>query len=1555
VSAALGAGVLNAGVSPGVGGSFVYSTTAAPSCTATSTPTVDASTYLPIGSYTIYATFCPSDSTDYLVATSSISYTVTRATTTAAVGASTMVVAPSGGNFTNLSAALQALPTTGGAIYLAPGTYTGQNAISYPNVQLRGLGGDPTQVIISGENGAFSAGAAPSGFGLGPAGKGGDEGSATLDVSKNSFIGTQSLPSSFTPNNFYAENLTVQNTYNTSSTTTTTATASGSTCTTGSTPRTLQFLYNNGQECGSQALALFLASDQAVLNNVNLVSQQDTLYAATLGCGTFCTVARNYMWKGLIVGNVDYVFGDAALVFDHTNFFTTWHGTTATGTETIEAQNKRFPTGNTSTTNSSFPTSTDYLSGFICNGCTLMSQSTGMTNLYYGRPYDISPSTYPSSYSTWIMLNSAVDQVNPKGWIGWDGASQYLNTATYGEYNTQIFADPAVGANPYPAALFNSTPSILYSNDSGNATAGSVTPAGGNTGSYGVLPTSSTPANRESSALTLTAAQASQYSPVTFLSTTVPTTKLASGQASTWNPVASLTSLVNGFVPSGSMGALAFGSSVTILGRPQTPGAGVIPTGTYAFYDSLGANQVCTATGGNCQLLASGNLDPSGEAYLTTNSLAPGSHYITMVYGGDANFAGSTSSTYTVNVLASGQTATTTTLIVNNTSSTTNTPVTGTVAVSPSGAAGTVTILLDGASATTCVLTNGQCTWSISGISMGGHTLSASYPGNNSYGLSASANIIIQVVPPAATGDTRTVTEPSIPAVCQQLTATLTTNPATQDLDASVDATNTNIDGARIQQAINTCANTGQAVELSADSTGMFNAFLTGPLSMPSNVTLLVDPGVTLHFSRNVQDYDATPGVHTCGTINNGSNTANCKPLIAVPASSTNVGIMGYGKLNGRGGDPLINGFATAGFTAPSSYTWWNLAAQANGEGNQQNPRFIQIRSGASNVTLYKITIVNSPNFHVSTTGRVNGLTVWGVKIVTPTSARNTDGVDPGNVTNGTVTRSWISDGDDNVAVGGSGTTAPASNISVTNNRFFAGHGESIGSDTSAGISNILFDGNVAVGNAFAGVGAAAISGVADTNSTAIRIKSANDRGGLVTGIQYSNSCFYDHKADVQFTPYYSSGDSTSLFPNYNNILMQNLVFATDNGTAGTVELTGEFNTNNGSPVINPLGITMDNVTFASTLSSLVNSAAPVENSGVWGSGNNSGGTGQYVNLTLGPGQVSSNFLSLYATLAGNPANQDTFTNNSTLSALNPPVCTITYLAPELTGPNGVPQTISSGQTATLEVILTPAVAGAPFPNGTAQITDALTGNTFNATFPGTGDTQAVTIPAASLGLGAHTFSVRSYSGDAHYNVPAAFQTWGSYVVTVTQAAQTITFATIPTQIVGTPLSLSASASSNLPVSYASTTTSVCTVNGSTVTFLVPGTCSIMASQAGNANYSAATPVAQSFNVVLNVTSSVSITATSGLVYNRATQTGTETITVTNTSGATINGPLQLLLTISNGAVTASNATGVYQGNPYWTSAGSLAPGASVNFTVTFKYALGTTFTTAPTVYSGGI
>jgi sugar lactone lactonase YvrE len=80
--------------------------------------------------------------------------------------------------------------------------------------------------------------------------------------------------------------------------------------------------------------------------------------------------------------------------------------------------------------------------------------------------------------------------------------------------------------------------------------------------------------------------------------------------------------------------------------------------------------------------------------------------------------------------------------------------------------------------------------------------------------------------------------------------------------------------------------------------------------------------------------------------------------------------------------------------------------------------------------------------------------------------------------------------------------------------------------------------------------------------------------------------------------------------------------------------------------------------------------------------------------------------------------------------------------------------------------------------------------------------------------------------------------------------AQTITFRALSNVTLGVaPFSISATASSGLPVTFTSTTTPVCTVSGSTVTILATGTCSITATQGGNGSYAAATPVTQSFVV----------------------------------------------------------------------------------------------------------
>ncbi len=87
----------------------------------------------------------------------------------------------------------------------------------------------------------------------------------------------------------------------------------------------------------------------------------------------------------------------------------------------------------------------------------------------------------------------------------------------------------------------------------------------------------------------------------------------------------------------------------------------------------------------------------------------------------------------------------------------------------------------------------------------------------------------------------------------------------------------------------------------------------------------------------------------------------------------------------------------------------------------------------------------------------------------------------------------------------------------------------------------------------------------------------------------------------------------------------------------------------------------------------------------------------------------------------------------------------------------------------------------------------------------------------------------------------------------VNRKAQSITFLAIPTTSLSTgSISLSAAASSGLSVSFASTTTGVCTVSGTTATLVSAGTCAIQATQSGNSDYLAAGTVNKSFKVTAN-------------------------------------------------------------------------------------------------------
>jgi photosystem II stability/assembly factor-like uncharacterized protein len=131
-------------------------------------------------------------------------------------------------------------------------------------------------------------------------------------------------------------------------------------------------------------------------------------------------------------------------------------------------------------------------------------------------------------------------------------------------------------------------------------------------------------------------------------------------------------------------------------------------------------------------------------------------------------------------------------------------------------------------------------------------------------------------------------------------------------------------------------------------------------------------------------------------------------------------------------------------------------------------------------------------------------------------------------------------------------------------------------------------------------------------------------------------------------------------------------------------------------------------------------------------------------------------------------------------------------------------------------------------------------------------NTAVATISGSTVTvIGAGTTNITAnQAGNVQYKVaPAVVQ-----VLTVNKSPQTITFGAITQKSINdAPFALSATASSSLPVVYASSNTGVASVSGSNVTITGVGTSTITASQSGNTNYLAATSVTQTLTVVSRI------------------------------------------------------------------------------------------------------
>ncbi|PSJ38133.1 pectinesterase family protein [Allosphingosinicella deserti] len=265
------------------------------------------------------------------------------------------------GAYRSVQAAIDALPSGGGIIRIAPGTWREKLTIDRPRVTLIGTGEGPAATILVYGDSAKSAG--------------GTFNSATLTASGD---------------DLRIANLTIQNDW---------------------------WLVPGNPP--SQAVALSLTGDRAVLTRVRLLGHQDTLFTNK---GKGGRMARHYFSNCYIEGHVDFIFGNAKSYFHDCRL----HGL-AHSDVWYTAQSRA---------------SADEDSGYVFDRCRLTADPAAR-NISLGRPW--------RDHARVIFLRTRMDaQVMPEGWREWyPGTSKRLPTTDYAEYaSSGRGAAPAARAAP---------------------------------------------------------------------------------------------------------------------------------------------------------------------------------------------------------------------------------------------------------------------------------------------------------------------------------------------------------------------------------------------------------------------------------------------------------------------------------------------------------------------------------------------------------------------------------------------------------------------------------------------------------------------------------------------------------------------------------------------------------------------------------------------------------------------------------------------------------------------------------------------------------------------------------------------------------------------------------------------------------------------------------------------------------------------------------------------------------------------------------------------------
>jgi hypothetical protein len=182
------------------------------------------------------------------------------------------------------------------------------------------------------------------------------------------------------------------------------------------------------------------------------------------------------------------------------------------------------------------------------------------------------------------------------------------------------------------------------------------------------------------------------------------------------------------------------GASITYTANVVPASGTAKPTGTVSFLD--GATS-----------LGTGTLSAAGVATFSTSTLSAGAHTITAKYGGDANFATSTSSGLTITISAPALTPTVTTLTGPSTA-VQGASVTFVASVTPTSApkppTGMITFLDGTTTLGTATLNSAAAaSFSTSSLSAGSHSITARYPGDTNF--AASTSLVLAIIISGAT------------------------------------------------------------------------------------------------------------------------------------------------------------------------------------------------------------------------------------------------------------------------------------------------------------------------------------------------------------------------------------------------------------------------------------------------------------------------------------------------------------------------------------------------------------------------------------------------------------------------------------------------------------------------------------------------------------------------------------------------------------------------------------------------------------------------------------